>query len=205
MTSKSSTMSIFQQENHNSTTDENGDNLCFLGFSTREQDFPIQQKCFEDSSGFDYNSVTFFRKGTKSTIYKAERSAKDSQKVVIKMLKKSTHENTFAIQELTRELSILSSIVHDNIIKLVASGNYPRKFIAVEYLEGGSLLDLLRQNKESDTENVGLSYLSVLSIAIELVAALKYLHDDFHRDAVIIHRGIHQSYFLRVNVIVIIK
>lgn len=196
----SSTLSSFQQENN--TTDENGDNLCFLGSSTREQDFPIQQKNFEDSSGFDYNSVTFFRKGTKSTIYKAERSAKDSQKVAIKMLKKSTHENTFAIQELTRELSILSSISHDNIIKLVASGNYPRKFIAVEYLEGGSLLDLLRQNKESDTENVGLSYLSVLSIAIELVSALKYLHEDFHRDAVIIHRGIYKSYILIVNEIV---
>lgn len=188
MTSNLSTVgSSFQQENQ---TEENGDNLCFLGSSTsREQDFPIQQKNFEDSSGFDYNNVTFFRKGTKSTIYKAERSAKNSQKVVIKMLKKSTHENIFAIQELTRELSILSSIVHDNIIKLVASGNNPRKFISVEYLEGGSLLDLLQKNKESGIENVGLSYLSVLSIAIELVAALKYLHEDFHRDAVIIHRG----------------
>ena len=185
MNSSSSSVNSFQKIEYH----HEGVSLCFLDSTGREHDFPIQQKSFDDSSGFDYNSVTFFRKGSKSTIYKAERNAHDSQKVVIKMLKKSTQEDIFAIQELTRELSILSSIEHENIIKLVASGNYPRNFIAVEYLEGGCLLDLIRRNKESEVENIGLTYLSVLSIASELAAALKYLHEDFHHGAVIIHRG----------------
>ena len=158
--------------------------------SLRYFDFPLEQVSFDEASGLDYNNVSFFKRGSRSTIFKAR---KNSENVVIKMLKRKNHEEKSAVEELNRELNILASTNHENIVKLKGSGIHPRKFISVEYLEGGSLTDLVQQqsaeSEHSSAKYVGLPLLSVLSISSDLATALKYLHEDFDRDAVIIHRG----------------
>jgi serine/threonine protein kinase len=82
------------------------------------------------------------------------------------------------------ELELLSKIHHPNIIKVAGAGSYPRKFIEVEYLAGGTLHDLLK-SRGGDLE-VG----KALSMARNVAFALKYLHEDFHPEATIIHRDL---------------
>lgn len=61
--------------------------------------------------------------------------------------------------------------------------------MVLELLEGGTLSDLLQGPSKSSVAQILLPTLSVISMAKSLVNALKYLHEDFHPEAMIIHRG----------------
>ena len=64
---------------------------------------------------------------------------------------------------------------------------YPRPFLVLERLNGGSLALLLSQHQQKNTR---LPPLRALQICQQLVLAVDYLHNHFHRDAVLIHRDI---------------
>jgi serine/threonine protein kinase len=81
------------------------------------------------------------------------------------------------------EMEILAEIDHKNIIRILGGGETPRKFIIVEYLYGGTLDQMISLHK------LGLPIQSALTIASELAAALKYLHNDVDPSLMVIHRG----------------
>eukprot|EP01037_Dinobryon_pediforme_P024906 gene24906-26869_t len=86
---------------------------------------------------------------------------------------------------------ILTKADHPNIIRIHGAGDYPRKFIAIDYLGGGTLSDVIRRQLASfPKETAGLPLKSALHIALQLASALKYLHHDLHSDAMVIHRDL---------------
>jgi serine/threonine-protein kinase HSL1, negative regulator of Swe1 kinase len=78
-----------------------------------------------------------------------------------------------AIADLTNETRALSSLIHPNIVKMIASD---KKNVVLEYLSNGELFEIISTRRM--TERVGKFYFK------ELISALKYAHDNnwVHRD-----------------------
>jgi len=168
--------------------------------SIRDFDFPMNLLLFPSSSlqistslkGADFQNVQYLTSGSNSLVYTAEKFKKT---LAIKMLKQNVRNYEVAEQEMNLETHILMKLEHPNIIGIQGAGMLPRQFIVIDYLEGGTLDDMmmcksrLLPDSESETQ-VDLSLKSSLSIARELASALKYLHDDVHPHATVIHRDL---------------
>ena len=137
----------------------------------------------------EISDVKYLSKGINAILY---TGITGDELVAIKMLKPNLKHKDVAVQEMNIEIEVLSRIDHENIIRISGSGEIPRKFIIVEYLYGGTLDQLIAQHK------LGLPIQSVITIASELAAALKYLHNDVDPSLMVIHRGMYylKFYFL---------
>ena len=51
--------------------------------------------------------------------------------------------SSVAVSEFETEVSVLSRLNHGNIVRYLGSGYDPRRFIVLEYLEGGTLASVL--------------------------------------------------------------
>ena len=141
----------------------------------------------------EFSDVKYLSTGSNAAVYVGYRRNKF---VAIKMLKPQIKNREIAVQEMLFEMQILCKVDHPNIITVYGAGENPRKFIMLEYLGGGTLEKLIRnhqlqvhQETGENAELVGLPWETVLSFAMELASALKYLHEDFHPLAMVIHRG----------------
>lgn len=159
----------------------------------RNFDFPIHTLPKKNNVVFgiedkNFSNVKFLSNGSNAAVYTGTR---ENKFVAIKMLKPQIKHMEVAVQEMHIEMQVLSRAQHPNIISVYGAGEKPRKFIMLEYLGGGTLESLLRQQLRTGvhSESIGLPWDSVLPIAMELASALKYLHEDFHPSAMVIHRG----------------
>ena len=137
--------------------------------------------------------MKFLSSGSNVVVY---TGMMERQFVVVKMLKAKLKNKRVAVEELNLEMQILAKVDHENIIRIIGAGDKkPRKFIMLVYLGGGTLdklLDIMTIQEKSLQEGSHLPlirWLKALPIAMQLASALKYLHDDFHPKAAIIHRG----------------
>jgi len=148
----------------------------------------------------DFKDVEFLGNGSNSYLYVATRNG---EKVVVKLLKESLRNRRVAEQELVFEAGILARLKHPNIININGVGEKIRKFIVLEYLEGGALSHVLQQPKANTKSSlVGFAALkkskvpyilglrNIIYIAQEIAKGLKYLHQDFNEEAMIIHRDL---------------
>jgi serine/threonine protein kinase len=145
----------------------------------------------------DYEYIQSFASGN-SLIFTA---IKNGKRIAMKMMKKSKEEDTYiAEQKIVFEATLLAALKHPNIIDIKGIGWIPRPFIEVEYLQGGTLQELLQRTIKRSYPNKNLlSLTAALSIARDLASALRYLHYEVHRDATIIHRGDTSSSFNTYN------
>ena len=161
-------------------------------FPLRDFDFPLSEmtthhKISTSVCGDQYTDVKFLCHGSNALTFTAFNCEK---RLVIKMLKQNLENRIVAEQEMNLEMMILTKADHPNIIRIHGAGDYPRKFIAIDYLGGGTLSDVIRRQLASfPKETAGLPLKSALHIALQLASALKYLHHDLHSDAMVIHRG----------------
>jgi len=147
-----------------------------------ENHFPLKNQL----NGDDFNSVQYLCSGTTSLIFTA-RTRNYNEEVVVKMLKDNLPRNNLADEEMATEIAILRRIRHPNIVEFKGAGKSIRKFLTVEYLQGGTLDHFLSSHISRCHQLVPLS--RVISISRDIASALKYLHDDFHVEASVIHRG----------------
>jgi serine/threonine protein kinase len=146
----------------------------------------------------DFKDVKLFSSGSNVLVYTGIRN---QEFIVVKMLKSESKSRRVAVEELNLEMQILAKVNHENIIRIIGAGEKPRKFIILEYLGGGTLDKLLDEmtiqekslQKQKTHGHLPLTlsfrWQTALPIAIQLATVLKYLHDDFHPKAAIIHRG----------------
>lgn len=171
---------------------------------------PIQRCCKES----DFMEVTYLCTGCNSVIYTA---SVNQDPIIVKMLKANLVNPIIAEHEIDVETRILSKLNHPNIIEIKGAGRNPRAFIIVEYLAGGTLASLLHKHEtkressfltsfstssKRDTHlNQGLPIKFVLKAAIQLISAVKYLHEDISPIATVIHRGSFES-FIRFHTLI---
>ena len=141
-----------------------------------------------------------FVDGSNARIYTFKVNRFISQRAVAKLINYKLKKETVAIaeKEFRIETEILLRCQHPNIVNILGVGCAPQIFLCLEYLEGGTLQDMLVSEKKRGISGIVSRFIKrsgfqeldrVVRLSIELVSALKYLHDDFHPDACIIHRG----------------
>jgi serine/threonine-protein kinase len=93
----------------------------------------------------------------------------------------------FKTERFVREVRLLASLDHPNIIKVV-DWSLPKQkgeqaFIALEYASNGSIADVLDRIKKGDTPSFW-TYGNISNMTVGLVSGMKYLHSRniIHRD-----------------------
>ena len=150
--------------------------------------FPIAQvevlKQAEKISLGQFGNMQYVASGTNSDVFRATYNGVD---VAVKMLKKKYANSNVAMQELNMEHGMLVRLSHQSIIDIVVVGESPQRFIALEYLGGGTLQRLLHEDVKSAT---GMNFSSLfvkkkqvltvkqaLGMAQDMASALDYLHE----------------------------
>lgn len=101
------------------------------------------------------------------------------------------------------EHGMLVRLSHENIVHILAAGESPQRFIALEFLGGGTLKRLLHGdgNVKSSTSMLSFSALfskkkkkplpleQVLPMARDIASAMDYMHERCWAEACFIHRG----------------
>ncbi|MBX9570008.1 MAG: serine/threonine-protein kinase [Candidatus Obscuribacterales bacterium] len=114
--------------------------------------------------------------GAQATLYKAE-DVHLNRIVALKVFSIASDETTAA--RFKREAQIIASLDHPNIVKTFAFGilDDGRNCMALEYVEGCSLSNYLKEKKQ-------LSIKEFLNVFDQTLSALEYLHEHsvLHRD-----------------------
>ncbi len=125
-----------------------------------------------------YKILRKLGEGAMAAVYLAEHSGVGSN-IVLKVLLPDLADNQNAVERFLQEAKIASEIHHDNVIDIFYSGRSPegQVFLAMEYLQGSSLLGLL------DTEGP-MPWARAKPIFLQICAALGAAHARgvVHRD-----------------------
>ena len=101
-----------------------------------------------------------------------------------------------AIHEFDIEYAILRCLNHPNIVQLKGAGSQPRRFLVLEYMEGGSLQTILMQNQakpglaQKIFRKPTFTYVNLLTKVREIANAFAYLHEGVMREVSVIHRDL---------------
>lgn len=110
--------------------------------------------------------------GGMSRIYLAQ-DKKEKKNVAVKILKSEFNDNKQIVEGFLHEAEITSRLVHKNIVRTIAYGTKNSyRYIVMDYIEGCTLADRLKNNK--------LSIEECISIMQKLLSAMSYAH----------HRGV---------------
>jgi serine/threonine protein kinase len=125
-----------------------------------------------------YKILRKLGEGAMAAVYLAEHSGVGSN-IVLKVLLPDLADNQNAVERFLQEAKIASEIHHDNVIDIFYSGRSPegQVFLAMEYLQGSSLLGLL--------DNEGpMPWARAKPIFLQICAALSAAHARgvVHRD-----------------------
>jgi serine/threonine protein kinase len=124
-----------------------------------------------------YEVLSLLGKGGMCTVYKAKHLTLD-RLVALKVLQRTLVRDEDALPRFKREAIAISGLDHPNIVKVFGfgvHGNAP--FMAIEYLEGISLAELLKQEHRLSKERA-------LPIFVQILDALSHAHERgvIHRD-----------------------
>lgn len=124
-----------------------------------------------------YEIESFVGKGGMSTVYKARHLHMD-RLVALKFLKEGLIADNDALQRFKRESLAVSSLDHPNIVKAYGFGIAGRSpYMAMEYVQGTSLADVLKQEGRLSKEEA-------LPLFEQILEALAHAHEKgvIHRD-----------------------
>lgn len=164
-------------------------------FSYLISDIELKTNICVNFSRSNFRDFKYIGTGSTSWVHSA---IWNGSPVAIKILKgrvRQSHE-----REMEFEMGVLSRLCHPNIVRVIGTGQDPRRFLVMEYLSGGSLDKLVcsksdkktlkRYFKYSNSTSSNLPLLDIILLASEIANALKYLHEDFHDEATVIHRDL---------------
>ncbi|TWU13993.1 Serine/threonine-protein kinase PknB [Symmachiella macrocystis] len=103
---------------------------------------------------------------------------KNGKKVALKLLPADLNEDIRLVKRFERELKVLQKMRHKNIVLCFGGGRKgAQKFYAMEYVDGGSMADLIRKKGR-------LTWEETIDYSLQLCAALEHAHDHgvVHRD-----------------------
>ncbi|KAK9116816.1 hypothetical protein Sjap_015763 [Stephania japonica] len=127
--------------------------------------------------------------GAYGSVYKALLPS--GQVVALKKLHNWERENSTFDRSFANEVQVLTKIRHRNIVKLYGFCCHPRcSFLDYEYLEKGSLFEILRDEAEAEK----LNWKKRVNIIKGISKALSYMHH--HCSPPIVHRDISSNNIL---------
>ena len=134
---------------------------------------PGRGKNLEELSG--YKIFDLLGQGGMGQVFRA--LAPDGSDVALKVMAQEAADSPDLRERFEREMSIMASLSHPNIVRLLYRGQTPLfKFFVMELVEGTTLRHLIREDK--------LTGLDFVSISCQTLSALGYAHSHgiVHRD-----------------------
>lgn len=139
----------------------------------------------------DIKGLKHIADGSHSHILVGELNKK---KVVIKILKEESVDNEIAIHEYAVEKDVLCRVDHPNVVEAVGWGDFPRRFLVLEYLGGDTLSHILSKHLSKPGIQIfhkpSFTYLQLLQLARTIASALGHLHSGAIEGATIVHRDL---------------
>ncbi len=128
--------------------------------------------------GERYQLIRQIGQGTSGAIYLAEHVTL-GRKVVVKVLHHELSRDDLAIERFRREALTVGELDNDHIVQIFDFGRTAdgRLYLAMEYLEGHTLADVLEEKGKLDTEMV-VDVLTQLGEALIEAHAMGYVHRD---------------------------
>ena len=165
-------------------------------FTVEPETLGAEHSIPKDLISSDLKNLKHLVDGCHSNIFKGEYTA-GRFGVIVKTIRARSMSNKIALQEYHMELAILARLQHPNIVKLLGIGKFvarngrERPFLMLEKLIGGTLQDMLSRRSLRTMLGISpLSYRRAIEVTIGVARALQYLHEDFHPDAVLVHRDL---------------
>lgn len=161
-------------------------------FSYPVANIPPKHFLHDDLGLEHFSEVRHLADGSNANIFLAKF---EGETVIIKMIKEAVQTDPVSVHEFDVEHGILCRLSHPNIIKLKGAGRWPRRFIVLEYLGGGSLNTMLTQNEAKSGlasrlfRKPTFTYINLLLKARDIADAFDYIHSKCHEGACILHRG----------------
>ncbi|XP_057499440.1 probable LRR receptor-like serine/threonine-protein kinase At3g47570 [Actinidia eriantha] len=156
-------------------------------------------KLLKATNGF--SSANLIGTGSFGSVYKGILNLSDQKAIAVKVFNQQRRGGT---KSFMAECKALKNMRHRNLIKIItacASVDFQDndfKALVYEYMENGSLEywlhPILSQTGHAQEQQKSLSLLQRLGIAIDVAAALDYLHNHCH--VLIVHRDIKPSNIL---------
>lgn len=162
----------------------------FDGFRVQLEKLPVSKtNCPQDVPWESFSYVEHRVDSSSCHIYSAFWRGTT---VIIKLIKADRVASSMAVAEFETEASILSRLDHPHIVRLLGTGRYPRRFLILELLDGGSLSHLLglRAGANNKTTKKKYSYIDTLLFSRSLASALDYLHHQWYSSIHVIHRDL---------------
>ena len=100
------------------------------------------------------------------------------KQVALKVLPPALSDDKMLLQRFEREIGILKRMKHPNIVKYYGGGTQQgERWYAMEYIDGGSLQDILKKRKR-------LTWEQAIQVGRQLTSALEHAHNAgiIHRD-----------------------
>lgn len=161
---------------------------CYENFHPSLNEHPILQEIIEEEgipgdyvtlSGINIHGYTItdiIGKGGFGEVYKAKRDI-DGQTYALKVPCLDMHEtmDTDQITALLKEVKIWKELDHTNIVKIIDYNFKGIPYLAMEYLEGGSLRKIIKEGRD-------LRF--IIKVILEVANALQHAHmcKVIHRD-----------------------
>ena len=124
-----------------------------------------------------YQVIKELGKGGMGAVYLAKQLSLD-RNVALKVMRPEWASNPTFVSRFTREAYAAAQLVHHNVVQIYDFGeDKGTNFFSMEYVQGKTLSDLLKQEKKIDPE-VAVGYM------LQAARGLKYAHDQqmIHRD-----------------------
>ncbi len=137
-----------------------------------EFDFKIGEKF-----GNRYKIIEELGKGGMGCVFKAHDNILDTD-VALKMIRPEFLSNKKMIARFKKEILLAREITHENVVRIYDFGDVDgTKFISMEYINGKTLKDIIKENGPFESENT-------ISIIKEICMGLDAAHkkDIIHRD-----------------------
>ena len=125
----------------------------------------------------EYNIIKLIEKGTFSIVKLGENKI-TKEKVAIKIMEKNQIINQDDKNRIDREIQMLKSLNHENVIKIYNILEDSKRFyIIMEYCENGELFNRIVEKKQLSEDESALFY-------YQLINGLEYIHKNniIHRD-----------------------
>ncbi|OGV50114.1 MAG: hypothetical protein A2017_03405 [Lentisphaerae bacterium GWF2_44_16] len=105
------------------------------------------------------------------TVFLASDKENDDRTVILKLYDEDFSDDKSIYREILARLEKLSCLKHPNILKIFSYGMFQNKIYSImEYAEGGSLSDYMRDTCLTETE--------AITASLDIIAALKYLEAE---------------------------
>ena len=143
----------------------------------------------------DYILLEELGQGTFSKVTKAIHLI-TSQQVAVKILDKEKIEDDIDIERIIREMEILKSIYHPNIVQMYENYSTIHNFyLMMELVGGGDLFDFINKNNYL-SENIACHFFRQLISVLEYLNSLGISHRDIKPENILL-----DSYYQNIKVI----